>query len=252
MIALPQGYTLVSAPPVRAAIRADVIDDLRAWLLAEPLSRPADAENVDGGRGSAYRATLPGGRRAVVRPYRRGGILGRVVQAHYLDPTPRPFLELIATEAARDRGVIAPEVLGARVDGGVLYRGTLVTVELAGRVPLIVALRATRESGVRQRLAASAGRAVARLHREGVFHADLNLANLLVDPQAPDAEATVIDFDRARLTDAPLPARARRRNLERFERSRRKLDPDDAVSGGAVAAAFESAYRAALEPSCAS
>src|SRR5262249_43530058 len=224
---------------------------LGAWLLESPLGRLPDGEPVRGGRGAAYRATLPGGLRAVIRPYLRGGLVARWTRETFLGPRPRPLRELSITVPARARGVPVRDVLAARVEGGWLgYRGTLVTAEVPG-VPLIEALRQATTSAGRRHTAGLAGEAVGVLHRAGVRHADLNMTNLLVPTAPADAAAAIVDLDRARLLRGPLPHRARRRNLRRLEGSARKLDPLATVVDAEVRAAFCAAYRRVVGP-CAS
>jgi 3-deoxy-D-manno-octulosonic acid kinase len=239
-VMLPSGYTLLTTASVRAAVRSDLAQALGPWLLAPVLVPPADAEPIASGRGAAYRAVLPGGVRAVVRPCRRGGLLARVVHETYLGWRPRPLRELALTVEARRRGVAAAEVLAARIEGRLAYRGALVTAEVPHAVPLIDALRAAPDAATRRRLGALAGSAVAALHIAGVLHADLNLTNILVG--ADGAGATVIDFDRGRLVQGQLGACARRRNLRRLLRSARALDPGGRAVDGAARAGFREGY----------
>ena len=248
---LPAGYTLLIAPRVRAAVRDDLVPLLGAWLLAPSFALPPGAERLAAGRGGAYRVELPGGVRAVIRLYRRGGLLARAVRETYLGVRPRPLRELAITAEARRRGVAAVEVLAARVDGRLAYRGALVTAELAGAATLVEALRAARTSAARQAVAATAGAAVATLHAAGISHADLNLTNILVHPGPTGTAAALVDFDRARLSTGPLGLAARRRNLRRLARSLAKLDPHGALAGPEDARAFRAAYGARGGEPCA-
>ena len=173
---------------------------------------------------------------------------------------PRPLRELVATAEARRRGVPAPEVLAARIDGGLVYRGVLVTAELRGAATLLEALRRASDAGARRALARRAGQAVGVLHRAGIFHADLNPTNLLVHPGRDGDEVAVVDFDRARVSAMPLGARARRRNLARLARSLAKHDLDGTLASAEIQRAFCAAYaeapvgepRFALEATCVS
>jgi 3-deoxy-D-manno-octulosonic acid kinase len=226
---------------VHAAIRRDLEPALAPWLLAPRLEPPPGAERLRGGRGGGWRVDLPGVGRAVVRVYRRGGLAARFSRDRYLGVRPRPLRELIATVEARRRGVPAVEVLAARVDGWLVYRGALVTREVPAAVTLIEALYAAPDAGARGALAAAAGRAVATMHAAGVFHADLNLTNLLVQPGG-DGGIVLIDFDRARVRAAPLGPGARRRNLRRLARSLAKLDGSRGVIGPEERRAFLAAY----------
>jgi 3-deoxy-D-manno-octulosonic acid kinase len=236
---------------VRAVVRADLREALDPWLLATPFALPTERSPIAGGRGGAWRLTLPDGRRAVVRCYLRGGTLARVVRATYLGLVARPFRELAVTAEARRRGVAAPEVLAARVEGRVAYRGAIVTAEVPGAVTLLEALREAGDVARRRRLAAGAGRVVATMHRAGIWHADLNLTNLLA-PTDDAGDLTIVDFDRARLARGPLARRARRGNLTRLARSLRKLDPDGRLAAPEDIAAFHAAYATVVEAPCAS
>jgi 3-deoxy-D-manno-octulosonic acid kinase len=174
-----------------------------------------------------------------------------VVRETYLGVMARPFRELAVTVEARRRGVPVPEVLAARTEGRLAYRGAILTAEVPGVVPLLDALRAAADDARRRALAAGAGRVVAAMHHAGVFHADLNMTNLLA-PLSGAVEVTVLDFDRARLASGPLGPRARRSNLERLARSLRKLDPAGRVAAPEDIAAFHAAYAGAAEAPCAS
>jgi 3-deoxy-D-manno-octulosonic acid kinase len=252
MVRLPEEYTLVRAGRVRAAVRNDLVSTLGAWLTAPTLVLPGDAEPLRSGRGAAYRVVLPGGARAVVRFYRRGGLLGRLVRATYFGFRARPLRELTATVETRRRGVPTVEVLAARIEGWMLYRGALVTAEIQDATTLIEALHQTRDAAARTALAASAGRVVGALHRAGVSHADLNLNNLLVRAETSGVSVVLLDFDRARLVRGALPFQQRRRNLRRLRRSLTKLDPTGVLAGSAELRAFGAAYVAAAGAPCAS
>jgi 3-deoxy-D-manno-octulosonic acid kinase len=241
-VRLPQGYVLLAARHVRAAVRRDLEPALAAWLLADALELPPDATPLASGRGAAWRVALPGVPRAVVRLYRRGGFAARLSRETYLGPRARPLRELMVTAEARRRGVAAAEVLAARVEGGLAYRGALLTAEVPGATTLLEALRAAPDAAARRGLAVVAARAVAAMHAAGVWHADLNLGNILVHPGPDGPAVALLDFDRARLARGPLGARPRRRNLRRLARSLAKLDPAGTLAGPAERRAFRAAY----------
>ena len=79
---------------------------------------------------------------------------------------------------------------------------------------------------------------IARMHGLGVWHADLNAYNILLDAQG---KAWLIDFDRGR--QGGISARACAANLARLRRSLQKV-------GGAAGETFyqrlEPAYRACM------
>jgi 3-deoxy-D-manno-octulosonic acid kinase len=242
---VPDAYTVLRAGAVRAAVRRDLEPLLGGWLLAPTLVLPADAERIASGRGAAFRATLRGGLRAVIRLNRRGGPVASLVRETYVGLRQRPFRELALTAEVRRRGVPAPEVLAVRVEGRLLYRGALVTAEIPAATTLVEALRAAPDAAARRALAASAGRAVGVLHEAGVWHADLNLTNILVHPVPGGSDVVLLDFDRARVVAGPLGPRARLRNLRRLARSLAKLDQARELAGPDETRAFRTAYAAA-------
>jgi len=251
-VKLPESYRSLRAGRVRAVVRADLVATLGAWLVAPRLVLPPRSDPLPAGRGAAYRTTLPDGSTVVVRVARRGGLIARFVRETYVGVRPRPLRELVVTTEARRRGVAAAEVLGVRVEGGLVYRGAVVTAEVPAARTLVDALRRAPDAHARQALAASAGRAVGALHAAGVFHADLNLTNILVHPGAAGPAVALLDFDRARIRRAPLSAAACRRNLRRLARSLAKLDPETALAGADERRAFGVGYREEASMPCAS
>lgn len=237
--------------PVRVLLRVDLAESLGPWLLARHPVAPPDAMPFTSGRGGAWAFALADGRRAVFREYRRGGWLARWVSRTYLGLEARPFRELRVAVEARRRGIPTPEVLAARAVGRGVYRGAIVTAEVSGAVPVLDALAATPEAAVRRAIGAAAGQAVGAMQRGGLVHADLNCNNLLVRRTPADAQAFVIDLDRAWLTDGPLEAGARAAGLGRLARSLNKLDPDRTLGDADVRAAFRRGYEEAAGSSCA-
>ena len=94
---------------------------------------------------------------------------------------------------------------------GLHYRAAILMQRLPG-VRTLAELAATGEAPW-----ALAGQLVAKFHRAGLDHADLNAHNILFDEQG---RGWMIDFDRSRIH---IPAtRWRNANLERLQRSLRK------------------------------
>lgn len=245
---VPPGFTALAAGTRRALLRDDLVPALGAWLLHAPFAPPPGAEPLGGGRGAAFRLDLGDGRSAVVRFGRRGGLVARLVLDRYLGARPRPWRELALSLVARDHGAPVPEVIAAAVHGWGAYRSAVVTGELTGVRPVLAALRAAEPGEARAAVARAAADAVARLHRAGVVHPDLNLGNIVVDA----TRGAIVDLDRARLVPGGLSARLRERGLRRLDRSARKLDPAGEVVDAAVRRTFHDAYARALEQTCAS
>ena len=213
---IPPDFRLADAGVL---VRRGYEGELSGWRRCARDGTPVEGR---GGRGGSIRTRLPGGAEVFVRRYRHGGLLGGVFGEAYFGRPPRPWRELVATEAARRSGIVAPEVLAAWAEPlavaafGVPYRGVLVTRALHGRRLLRTALLEASSDAERRRWIGAAVEAIRRLHHGGIRHPDLNVTNLLVG-ESPEVPIAIIDFDRAVVGASPvgLPGRwmARRRLL---------------------------------------
>jgi 3-deoxy-D-manno-octulosonic acid kinase len=247
---LPDGYGLVTRRGVEGFALAGALDWLEGTLAREGTLEAwaghGESMDVAGGRVvvRARAAPVPGpdGRaRWVCRHYRRGGWVARVLGDRYAAVgTERPFRELIASVAARARGVRTPAVVaGAAYRAGLVYRADLVTEEVPDAPSLADWLRAPRDRPPVEDLLLRAGRLVGALERARVLHADANAGNVLMAREGP---AWVVDLDRAAVLapDARVPHRMR----ARLERSLRKIC---AALGLEVTASAWGALRAGYE-----
>lgn len=172
-----------------------------------------------GGRGGARRLVLPGGRAVYVRQYLRGGLMRRLWRDLYLRRPERPLTELVATEVARAAGCPVPTVLAVCVqEAGLFYRAWIVTEEVEGASDFIDAYK-NADSELRRRLLSGVGKKIRSLESAGVYHADLNGHNVLVDSSG---RITFIDFDRA-FVDRPGQTERSRGVMQRFLRSMTRL-----------------------------
>src|SRR5687767_10473585 len=173
---LPE-FARIERGPLFAWVRRSCYEAVRAGgFLAESL--PRGLAQVGGGRGGARYLELPGGVRAVLREYLRGGLPGRFLRDLHLGSA-RALAELALHEELARRGVPTLRVLAARSLRvyGVFFRHALLTEEVAAR-DLVAA--AAEWPARRAALCAAAGRAVRALHEAGLDHADLHPGNLLV------------------------------------------------------------------------
>jgi 3-deoxy-D-manno-octulosonic acid kinase len=172
-----------------------------------------------GGRGSAWFVAGRGGGEWVLRHYRRGGLVARFVRDAYAWPgeqAVRSFRELRLLEELERLGLPAPAPVAARyLRRGLVYRADLITVAIPGVVPLSARLGPDlpREAWC------AVGACIRRFHDAGVFHADLNAHNVLLDAAG---RVWIVDFDRGELRPG-TDARWRQANLARLERSLTKI-----------------------------
>jgi len=180
-----------------------------------------------GGRSFLQRLPLPNGASAIVRSYHRGGLIRHFTHDLYWERPFRPLTELLCTETVRQHRVPTVEVLAAGVERIALgfYRGLFISREAEGYVNLWEWLRSNPPPEERRTGIATVARVVEQLHTVGIYHADLNLTNILVAMRGPHPQALIIDFDRARVMPNSLPSHLRKRNLQRLHRSLQKLDP---------------------------
>ena len=232
----PAGFAFVAAGRLRMLVRdgaPEVGDLLRHWA-ADTLP-PARA--LPGGRGGVGAFALRPDLAAVLRPYKRGGLVAHINAERYLGLRPRPFSELHSALMLAGRGVPTPEPLGAAVlwDAPGVYRGALVTREVWGAANLWHYLQ-TQPPAARGPACVAAATAAQRLLAAGAIHPDLNLQNFLIRPTSHGVQALIIDLDRVRT--ARVTPRTRRAAFERICRSIRRLDPESAVITLACVEAF--------------
>lgn len=213
------------------ALAVNITDDGRIWYepdrvetpdgrLFEPeawraVGRVTPAER---GRGSAWFIDAPPDRHLVLRAYRRGGLVSRLIEDWYLFTgwqRTRPAREIRLLERLEELGLPAPRPVAASFRRrGLTYRARILTERLPGTRPLSRVL----ESGpLAQQAWQAVGRCIRTFHDHGVHHADLNAHNILLDDRG---RVFLIDFDRGELRS---PGPWRDANLKRLARSLEKL-----------------------------
>lgn len=185
-----------------------------AWWQQQDLALHSAA----GGRGSALFVAAGNDENWVLRHYRRGGMIARLVEHSYvytgMDRS-RAFSEWRLLATMQEKGLPVPAPVAARVRrAGLVYHADLLTVAVPDSVTLHAQL-GKQELSSRQWQ--TLGRLVARFHAMGVDHHDLNAHNILVDAAG---EFTLIDFDKSRLR---TPGKWGEANLARLRRSLDKL-----------------------------
>lgn len=171
------------------------------------------------GRGSAWflLARDPALPPYVLRHYRRGGLVGRVVADQYAwigERATRSFRELRLLARIEALGLPAARPVAAHYRReGLGYRADLLTVAIPGAATLADRLATDAGSVPWARIGAT----IRAFHDAGVRHADLNARNVLVDAAGA---VHLIDFDRG---SEAAPGAWQAENLARLARSLAKF-----------------------------
>ncbi len=182
------------------------------WREQQRLTEPR------GGRGQAFFIQHPNGTDYLLRHYRRGGLIAKISQDKYwfsgLEKS-RPWREFYITYQLHQAGLPVPQPLAARVvQHGLLYQGDLLTLRIPDARPFASYLSDSAQVLLWQEV----GRTIARFHRWGLNHVDLNANNILVNPEG---KVWLIDFDRCQ--KMPKQGGWQEQNLARLYRSVCKL-----------------------------
>ncbi len=185
-----------------------------AWF--DPAHWGAAAVPVSGsGRGGAWFLDFGGGD-ALLRHYLRGGLMATFNRDRHLwrgIASVRSFAEFRLLRQLRAKKLPVPMPYAAWYRREGLHYHAAILMQRLPDVRSLADLFATGDVPWE-----TAGQLVARFHRAGVEHADLNAHNLLFDPHG---QGWMIDFDRSRVRI--LATGWREANLLRLQRSLRKL-----------------------------
>ncbi len=155
----------------------------------------------------------------VLRHYRRGGFIARLSPNQYvwtgLQRT-RAWREWYLLAQMQEMGLPVPQPIAAQVvRNGIKYSADIMTRRIPHTTTLAEELG---RHGLLQNVWQDLGRMIRRFHDHGVWHADLNANNVLIDNES---RLYLIDFDRGRLRQ---PAQHwQQANLDRLKRSLLKL-----------------------------
>lgn len=188
----------------------------------------------EGGRAAAWFIRL-GDTDAVLRQYRRGGMAAHFFRDQYVwqgAQSARSFAEFSLLQAMLKMGLPVPRPLAAMVQRkGLIYRAALITQRIPAAHPLL--------SFTDPEVWSNAGQVIARMHDAGVWHADLNVFNILVDATR---KVWLIDFDRSRRIK--MNSGLRTENISRLLRSVRKVAaPLEATCWSALTAGYQQSWQ---------
>jgi 3-deoxy-D-manno-octulosonic acid kinase len=167
-----------------------------SWFDPDRWRDRGSVERQAGGRG-AVTFLRDDERRWVLRHYRRGGAIARVLDDRYLytgAERTRGFREWRLLRELAALGLPVPRPVAARYRrDGPFYRADLLTVELPSRTTLAQALALAPLPMLRW---SDIGRGIGRFHAHGVRHADLNAHNIVLGVASG---IHLLDFDRGRI-----------------------------------------------------
>lgn len=151
------------------------------------------APHLLGGRRSISRAHIDGIGDAIVKHYRRGGLLSHLISRNYFNLGKRRCqIEFEQLERARAIGINTPEPIAFAYQGRCIYRAWLVTREVRQAVSLAQLSQMAPE---RARIAMGAlKQQMELLVTYRMRHADFHPGNVLVDAQG---QIYLLDFDKA-------------------------------------------------------
>lgn len=190
------------------------------------------AERIgSGGRGAAWFVDLDE-QAMVLRRYLRGGWAAKFSRDHYLwrgEEAVRSVAEFRLLQRLAVLGLPVPMPLAAAYwRAGRRYRAAI----LIARISDVTSLGDRVLDDVASAPWVESGRLIARFHRVGLDHPDLNAHNVLFDKTG---KGWLIDFDKAVMRD-PAQHHWQRANLARLHRSLHKL------GGPALTAAVDAGF----------
>ncbi|MDY6987995.1 MAG: lipopolysaccharide kinase InaA family protein [Thermodesulfobacteriota bacterium] len=171
-------------------------------------------DSVLGGRTSVAISRIEGLGSVVVKYYTRGGLLRLLVERTYLKwGKTRCQIEYELFQKVRDLGVSVPEPIAYASQGGLFYRGWLVTRQIKGQQTLaqLAFSDVERVCTVMREVAHH----VSTLINNYILHVDLHPGNVLVDS---GNRTFLVDFDKACLCPGDK-NRLRHQYLTRWRRS---------------------------------
>ncbi|MCW9047803.1 MAG: 3-deoxy-D-manno-octulosonic acid kinase [Gammaproteobacteria bacterium] len=179
--------------------------------------RPVEA----GGRGQAWFVEI-NGLAAVYRRYLRGGLISRLNQQAYFGmrlENSRSFKEWRLLQLMLERDLPVPRPIAASVSRwpfkySPFYRAQIL-VELIPNVKVLDQILSQRDLTSEEW--ALVGKCIRQFHNEGIYHADLNVNNVLLNDSST---VYLIDFDKSEIRNNLKTGTSwKQGNLQRLKRS---------------------------------
>lgn len=153
-------------------------------------------------------------RHMVLRHYYRGGMVGKLVRDRFWFEgvaASRAMVEFSLLADMYEQGLPVPRPLAARMTKqGPFYRADILIERIRGAKDLVALLKL---GPIRDAVWLQIGQTLRRFHEAGVYHADLNSHNVLLDKSD---KVWLIDFDKGAIR---TPGEWQKANLNRLLRS---------------------------------
>lgn len=179
--------------------------------LFNPSTPDLQAQAVtQGGRNAAW-FIEHNGQPALLRHYQRGGLIAKFVRQYYFwagAESTRSWAEFEVLLHLHNRLVAVPMPLAALWERVFLgYKAAIIVARIPDALPIAQQLESTNATAV--------ALMVKKMHDAGVWHADLNVFNVLIDAKQ---QIHLIDFDKAKILSV-VNSKQRQSNLLRLRRS---------------------------------
>ena len=163
--------------------------------------------------------------RMIIKHYEHGGLFRKITRDVLLGNS-RPFRELVILETAFQKGILVPEALAARVDRifGPFYKGEITYKEIPHSTNLLEYLKRLNRRPKEEKISAkrkiinSLAEAIKKMHASGIYHADLNIRNVLIRNTGKGIQVYLLDFACSKVIEN-ISLRAKIKNLTRLNRS---------------------------------
>jgi 3-deoxy-D-manno-octulosonic acid kinase len=170
------------------------------------------------GRGLTYFFRWSGDQ-LVLKHYHRGGLFAKWLSDRYVRTgvtRSRPWKEWSLLKKLIELALPVPIPVAVRVQiSGLFYRADIITKAILNASPLSTWLSNSMAHSTPWE---SIGKTIMNFHHAGVYHADLNANNILIDNEQ---KVYLIDFDKARIRRPQI--FWQQKNLRRLQRSLLKL-----------------------------
>lgn len=196
----------------------DVSFNSRVWAQRSSIVGFAE------GRGTTFFVQHQG-RDFVLRHYQRGGLVAKISKEKYLWlglRFTRPWREWALLEKMLSKGLPVPAPAAVKVERtGLLYTADIMMHRIPNARTLMHILM-TEELSEDYWIAV--GSVIRRFHEKGVYHADLNANNIMIDE---GGRCFLIDFDKCKFKKVNI--KWQKENLLRLKRSLNKIENNEEV-----------------------